>query len=397
MILWEDDRMILLLLFFLMQAGEDPLLVVKKLFHVPNEGNAASLYQDVVKKFDEQFKTQNPMNMTRIISSATFVRNDSEATAQTKKYLSDFKEGLTLLSRASVISGCYFTPEPPLSQLFESSQILKTSEDSITKLSLACHLAVFQGHIHEEGNHLQEAYRDYRLLLRVGSHLKQQWNLNFYLRGLSLCNLGLLEINYLISSNLMTPLHFVTITELQQDLEENSFFARTFFCEQLSYSAYLKESLIPFQEGSMSDEELQDLKLFPDDLKTLHFWIKNHETSWFEADLDQMEFRSKQFKQNTFPAYRNVIIARRRQEALQRGTKVLLAINQFILRTKKPPEKLEELVPNELSILPKDPFGEKFIYRIAEGKIQTLYSLGQNKTDDGGNADLDLLIYSKRP
>jgi len=72
--------------------------------------------------------------------------------------------------------------------------------------------------------------------------------------------------------------------------------------------------------------------------------------------------------------------------AYHRMTIAALAVRRFELAHGKLPEKLEELVPEYIASTPLDPYNGQPI-RWNKGN-QTLYSVYENKTDDGGHIDV---------
>jgi hypothetical protein len=72
--------------------------------------------------------------------------------------------------------------------------------------------------------------------------------------------------------------------------------------------------------------------------------------------------------------------------AYQRLAAVELALTAFWQERQRMPERLDELVPGYLHALPLDPFcGRPFVYRdSADGYV--LYSRGEDRGDDGGQA-----------
>ena len=72
-------------------------------------------------------------------------------------------------------------------------------------------------------------------------------------------------------------------------------------------------------------------------------------------------------------------------EGRRRAGLTAIAVERFrLLYEGRLPEKLEELVPQFLSELPKDPFdGEPLRFRrLSAGFV--IYSVGKDRTDDGG-------------
>ena len=88
-------------------------------------------------------------------------------------------------------------------------------------------------------------------------------------------------------------------------------------------------------------------------------------------------------------------------KARYRMALLLLAIERFRLLQNRLPEKLEELVPERISELPKDPFsGQAFLFK-KEKQGYVIYSVGENQTDDGGavegNEKIDEGFWIRRP
>lgn len=73
-----------------------------------------------------------------------------------------------------------------------------------------------------------------------------------------------------------------------------------------------------------------------------------------------------------------------RSDMPRRLTTAEAAVRRYIIQLGSPPESLESLVPVYLSTVPQDPYsGEPLVYRrTPDGYL--LYSVGPNRTDDGG-------------
>jgi hypothetical protein len=71
-----------------------------------------------------------------------------------------------------------------------------------------------------------------------------------------------------------------------------------------------------------------------------------------------------------------------------RAARVGLAIQRYRLATDKLPDTLDDLVPTYLDAVPKDPFdGSEFRYKKLESGF-VVYSVGEDKIDDGGQERL---------
>lgn len=76
-------------------------------------------------------------------------------------------------------------------------------------------------------------------------------------------------------------------------------------------------------------------------------------------------------------------------EARKNLAETAIGLERFRLASGDYPEKLEELCPKYLPEVPRDPFGEKIIYkpRPNDEFNYLIYSLGRNKTDEGGDSE----------
>lgn len=81
--------------------------------------------------------------------------------------------------------------------------------------------------------------------------------------------------------------------------------------------------------------------------------------------------------------------ARGRAEASRDATLVVLAVERYHREHGRRPERLEELVPAYLNEVPRDPFdGQPLRYVVREGHY-TIYSVGPDGIDDGGQMDAE--------
>jgi len=84
------------------------------------------------------------------------------------------------------------------------------------------------------------------------------------------------------------------------------------------------------------------------------------------------------------PAYGAATTARHRSEAHLRLILAEAALRQYVLQNGALPESLAALVPEYLSKVPQDPFGDgPLVYRTTDDGY-VLYSVGSNGIDDGG-------------
>jgi len=87
------------------------------------------------------------------------------------------------------------------------------------------------------------------------------------------------------------------------------------------------------------------------------------------------------------PAVGAAVQAEHRSEALRRAAVARIAVERYRLKHGKLPDALEQLVPEFLDRLPSDPFDDKPLrYVIRDGK-PVIYSIGRDRTDDGGRGD----------
>ncbi len=88
------------------------------------------------------------------------------------------------------------------------------------------------------------------------------------------------------------------------------------------------------------------------------------------------------------PAFSRFITINIRGIAQLRAARVGLAIQRYRLATGDIPDTLADLVPTYLETIPKDPFdGSELRYRKLESGF-VVYSVGEDKRDDGGQERL---------
>lgn len=91
-----------------------------------------------------------------------------------------------------------------------------------------------------------------------------------------------------------------------------------------------------------------------------------------------------------------------RNEAERDATRVAVAIERFRLRAGRLPEKMDELVPDFLGSVPRDPFGGGPLRYRPEATEYLVYSVGRDGVDHGGQSDappgqpVDLVVRVRR-
>jgi hypothetical protein len=108
-----------------------------------------------------------------------------------------------------------------------------------------------------------------------------------------------------------------------------------------------------------------------------------------KADKSKMQFSlaysSLFLQQPQATRLSNALAAKTSQQAADAA----IACELYRREHKKLPPTLETLVPKYLPTVPTDPFsGKPMIYKVEDSGF-TIYSLGKNKTDDGGKLDSD--------
>lgn len=84
------------------------------------------------------------------------------------------------------------------------------------------------------------------------------------------------------------------------------------------------------------------------------------------------------------PAYSRVISLNLKNTAQLRSARTALAVQKYRLMNNKLPDSLDNLVPDYVESVPLDPFdGQKIRYKKLE-KGFVIYSIGEDKTDNGG-------------
>ena len=87
------------------------------------------------------------------------------------------------------------------------------------------------------------------------------------------------------------------------------------------------------------------------------------------------------------PSLKRVFVLWIARDAELRSARVALAVERFRLRHAEWPESLDVLVPDLLAAVPTDPFdGQPLRYKLTDEKV-TIYSVGENQRDDGGDVE----------
>jgi hypothetical protein len=86
-----------------------------------------------------------------------------------------------------------------------------------------------------------------------------------------------------------------------------------------------------------------------------------------------------------FPATTTVFEASAKAIARKETTVVAIAAERFRLKHGEYPKNLDDLVPEFLAALPKDPFTGDSLSMARQGNDLMIYSVGPNRMDDGGN------------
>jgi hypothetical protein len=104
-----------------------------------------------------------------------------------------------------------------------------------------------------------------------------------------------------------------------------------------------------------------------------------------DAAVKAKEFPPKIFSAMLLPALGNAEIRFASLEARRRAAKLAIAIERYrISHNGNLPGQLEELVPEFIAALPKDPFNGELLKLKALPKGFVVYSVGVNRVDDGG-------------
>ncbi len=93
-----------------------------------------------------------------------------------------------------------------------------------------------------------------------------------------------------------------------------------------------------------------------------------------------------QFSRIAIPNISMAALTTVRNETMRRLTVTAIALERYRLRQGRPPADLAALVPELLLAVPLDPMsGKPFGYRLTAGGSFTLYSVGEDGRDDGGD------------
>lgn len=89
----------------------------------------------------------------------------------------------------------------------------------------------------------------------------------------------------------------------------------------------------------------------------------------------------------TLPAIKTCVDAAARVDGSNRCLDAAIAVDQFRRREGRLPETLDELVPDFLPAVPRDPFDGQAIRYVVKQDGYLIYTCGSNRIDDGGVED----------
>ena len=130
-----------------------------------------------------------------------------------------------------------------------------------------------------------------------------------------------------------------------------------------------------------------------------HFGIRefdsvegNEYLAMLEAGIHNTEFKIEEiFSATAIEAINTVINQFKSHEAYARLARLGLAVGAYEYNQGKYPQNLEELVPSYIDAIPTDPWsneGKPLMYKKMDTGF-SLYSIGENKVDDGGFFDFE--------
>ncbi len=109
---------------------------------------------------------------------------------------------------------------------------------------------------------------------------------------------------------------------------------------------------------------------------------------WTDEELKPPE--GNKLLEMIVPALGGLRTSATRHQANLRGTLLVVALELYFARNGAYPQQLAELLPDILDEMPIDPFcGEPFRYHLVDALTYDLYSVGENRSDDGGQEETE--------
>jgi hypothetical protein len=323
---------------------------------VPDENNAATIYNKLIADFIENDFNSEITGVS--IDNPKFRKPWRSANKpNAAEFLNNQKQTISTLLEALKKEKCYFPIETNYTYYATYSL---TITNRLSKFRTWARLLSFAANNDIGEGRIEDAIVKYAGLMRMAEHLNQE--------------------------------------------KQTLAFLVSFAIEGISTQS-IKTTVI---ESDITEKQLNLIEAIP--LQTSDQWEKIYlEISKIDKLLQQKEFSKLPFPTRLTASLYVKLLSPSPSEKMheiylrnitdRRGIKILIALRHYKNKNGKWPEKLEQIKPYVEPEILIDPFNNgDFIYKLTDEGL-TLYSIGKNKTDEGGNntetAD-DWLIWPRK-
>lgn len=326
-----------------------------------------------------------------------------ESLAVIEDFLTDNAKALQLLHQAAAHDSARYPVN--LSQGFN---VLLTHlgdiRHSVKVLSMEAILLV-------EKNQSDQAFQSVITLFHTGGSLKSEPMLISYLVKISCDGFGYELIERLLNYKIFNTQQLQTLQTTLANIDNHTCFARAlvgtrccgndYYLNLENYSTGLNTMAIAAMRvsGLLEVQHVTYLDLLKDFVEAANIELSQgyQQARNLQIKIDKLPFYQFIVQQDMYSCLRSFMMYTRlhTQNLLARTA---LAIEQFRLRHNRLPETLDELIPDLLAEIPRDPFDpnhQPLRYRQNETGY-TLYSFGYDQTDNNG-AKYDANGWEREP
>jgi len=168
----------------------------------------------------------------------------------------------------------------------------------------------------------------------------------------------------------LTNLRFVSL--LRRSINDEILFI---VCNGMARSALLQSAHIA-RSGGLSEEQLAGLSEALKDFDgTEEDWVRVLKYEYHKAEYRRYKSKAWTCRLGSLSLFRFCLSV----------TRLVVALNRYEMRNGKLPEALEQLVPEYIDSVPRDPYdGKPFRY---DRNKEIVYSVGKNLKDEGGSIE----------
>lgn len=407
---------------------EKELAALEAKYKIPDEQNAAVIYNQLLEKYDSNDFEPNlsDPNIYRITRSQ-FWKDDEYP--EVLKWLKGHEDTIQTLMEVAKREKCWFRNKPDILHVGENMERLSAFRKWAYLLLQSANNDIGQSRV-------ENALEKYLSLLRISCHLRQQATLVDYLVSLSIETLAEKQLNKFIVTENVKKEHTEQIEKALQNAEH--IWSKD-FSRFLGYDKLLMKSLFAmmYETNSKGDVRLA-LNLYktlsanqPEEIKQSFlrgYWKRKTLKAagifhWFympstpqkagkiidsaykklhamaKPDFDwskvasppskipelNIQYMVRLMTQIIKPAYYRIHELHLKTIAEQRGCQIIIALRRYKDKNGDWPESLDDIKPDAPAEIFVDPTNSgEFVYKLTEENF-TLYSRGKNNIDEDGH------------